>query len=118
MKGLYHHARLGTAFLIIAFFVGVKFYLIVWYCEMCVWALSISWHVTPKMFGISNEFLLYLLSIVRLIWVFQGGEEQKLTRLSLDSSIIIYAYLVRPPFEAQKIEFGEILDSSTWGGGS
>lgn len=53
-----------------------------------------------------------------MIWVFQGGEEQRLTRLSLDSGIIIYAYLVRPPFEPQKIEFGEILDSSTCGGGS
>lgn len=56
VKGMYHYARLVTAFLMTAFFVGVKYYLMMWCCEMCVWALSISWHVTSKMLGIANEF--------------------------------------------------------------
>lgn len=40
--------------------------LMMWYCKMCVWSLSISWQVTPKIPGIFNEFLLYLLSVGRL----------------------------------------------------
>lgn len=41
-----------------------------------------------------------------MIYVFQGGEEQRMKRLSLDSSIITYAYSGRPPFEPQRIELG------------
>ena len=37
----------------------------------------------------------------------QGGEEQRLTRLSLDSGIIIYAYLVRPPLNPTKLSLGK-----------